>query len=386
VIRGAWIPVALSALLSAGCPLSPGSRESAMEGPVRARGLASAIREGVSFLLSKQNGDGSWGSSGGSTGFDLYSPIPGSHDGYRTATTALCVMALMEAKASPEAVARGVAWLVETEAPRRAQPDVMYNVWGNTYAVQALAAAYQAAPEEMERAKIRQAAERHIELLRRYETHMGGWNYYDFELGWRTPGSYPTSFGTAAALVAFYDAEKAGLDIPDDLARRAKTAVEGCRKPDGSYVYDLGFRLMPQHPANQPKGGLGRMQSGNVGLLLWGSPLVDKAKLRAGLDVMAEEHRFLECGRKRQYPHEAFYFNSGYYYYFGHYYAARAIELLDPADRAMRRARLAEFVLPHQEEDGSWWDYSMFSYHKPYGTAYAILTLLRCLETPYKPK
>ena len=39
---------------------------------------------------------------------------------------------------------------------------------------------------------------------------------------------------------------------------------------------------------------------------------------------------------------------------------------------------LAGFILPLQEGDGSWWDYAMWDYHKPYGTAYAVMTLLRC--------
>jgi len=380
------IPLVVAALLFAGCPLNRQPLEPAMEGPVRGRDIITAIGDGVRYLVGAQNRDGSWGSSGGTSGFDLYSPVPGSHDGYRSATTALCILALMEAKGPPDAIKRGLEWLVSAEPPRRAQPDVMYNVWGNTYAVQALAAAYEAEEGELPRARIRATAERHLELLRRYETHMGGWNYYDFDTGTRTPGSYPTSFGTSAALVTFFDAERAGLDVPEDLTRRAQAAVEGCRNPDGSYIYDLGFRYYPTHPANQKKGGLGRMQSANVALFLWRSKLVDKEKLKAGLDMMAEEHRFLECGRKRQFPHEAFYFNSGYYYYFGHYYAARAIELLDPADRPARQSALARFVLPHQEADGSWWDYYMFSYHKPYGTAYAVMTLLRCLESPYKPK
>lgn len=376
--------IVLAALLGAGC--APRDLEPAMEGPVRAREISTAIRDGARYLVDTQNRDGSWGSSGGSRGFDLYAPVPGSHDGFRSATTALCVLALLEAKGPQDTINRGLEWLITTEPARRAQPDVMYNVWGNTYALQALAAGYESTHEELARARLRLAAERQVELLRRYETHAGGWNYYDFDIGSRSPGSWPTSFGTAAALVAFFDADRAGLDMPEDLIRRAKAAVEGCRKPDGSYIYDLGFRYYPNHPANQPKGGLGRMQAGNVALYLWGSGLVDKSKLRMGLEKMAEEHRFLEVGRKRQYPHEAFYMNSGYYYYFGHYYAARAIDLIDPADRAVRRARLAAFVLPHQEEDGSWWDYAMFSYHKPYGTAYALMTLLRCLESPYKPK
>jgi hypothetical protein len=41
-------------------------------------------------------------------------------------------------------------------------------------------------------------------------------------------------------------------------------------------------------------------------------------------------------------------------------------------------SQLADVVVPHQEADGSWWDYAMWGYHKPYGTAFAVMTLLRC--------
>jgi hypothetical protein len=69
---------------------------------------------------------------------------------------------------------------------------------------------------------------------------------------------------------------------------------------------------------------------------------------------------------------------SGYYYYFDHYYASRLLELLSGAQKQKYAKQIADCVLPHQEEDGSWWDYPMWDYHKPYGTAFAIMTLLRC--------
>jgi hypothetical protein len=31
-----------------------------------------------------------------------------------------------------------------------------------------------------------------------------------------------------------------------------------------------------------------------------------------------------------------------------------------------------------QDADGSWWDYPLYNYHQPYGTAYALMTLHRC--------
>ena len=31
-----------------------------------------------------------------------------------------------------------------------------------------------------------------------------------------------------------------------------------------------------------------------------------------------------------------------------------------------------------QEPEGSWWDYPLYDYHKPYGTAFALMSLRRC--------
>ena len=101
---------------------------------------------------------------------------------------------------------------------------------------------------------------------------------------------------------------------------------------------------------------------------------------RAGLDQFFDEHEFIEMGRKRQMPHEAWYQTAPYYYYFGHYYAARLVEKLEKLeDRRAYGAKLAEVgILGKQDADGSWWDFAMWDYHKPYGTAFAIMTLLRC--------
>ena len=92
-------------------------------------------------------------------------------------------------------------------------------------------------------------------------------------------------------------------------------------------------------------------------------------------------------GRKRPYPHESWYQTSGYYYYFDHYYAARLLESLDagPA-RSDYAKQIADNVLPHQEEDGSWWDYAMWDFHKPYGTAFAVMTLSSDANEPVPPK
>ena len=100
--------------------------------------------------------------------------------------------------------------------------------------------------------------------------------------------------------------------------------------------------------------------------------------VRSDLDQFFAEHPYIAMGRKREWPHESWYQTAPYYYYFGHYYAARLVERLGPSGAEAYGRQLAGTILPHQGPDGSWWDYAMWDYHKPYGTAYAVMTLLRC--------
>ncbi len=354
-------PAALAALLLAACAAAP-PRDPLLE---------AAVGRGRDFLVSAQNPDGSWGTGRDTTDFDVMAMVPGSHDAFRVGATALSVLALREA-GERAASDRGLRYLESYDGVRRAGPMELYNVWAHTYALQALARAW----AEDRRPESLEAAKRHLAHLERYETFVGGWNYYDFAAGARTPSMEPTSFGTAAGLVALREAKDAGIPVPEGLVRRALSRLRECRLPDGSFLYGSDGRYMPQFLANRDKGSLGRTQAGHEALALWGDAKIGEAEIREGLDRLFREHRFLEIGRKRQYPHEAWYFTSGYYYYFGHYYAARLIgRLPDPGEY---RERLKACILPHQEEDGSWWDYKMWDYHKPYGTAFAILALLRC--------
>lgn len=359
-------------LILVGTTLAAGCAEAGRPpaGAVRVRPLDRAIKEGLVCLRRLQNRDGSWGTGRETTDFDVMASVPGSHDAFRVATTALAVMALRE-EGDQEACRRGLDYLASYDGVRRATPWEIYNVWAHTYALQALARAWR----EDGREDLRRMAERHLNFLQRYETFIGGWNYYDFNCGAQVPSMEPTSFGTAAGLVALHEARQAGLSVPDPLVRRALRRLREMRLPDGSFLYSSDFRYQPHHLVNRPGGSAGRTQPCHYALWTWGEGVTEK-DARAGLEVFFREHRFLDIARKRQYPHEAWYFNSPYYYYFNHYYAALLVERLG-AEEGLRR-RLAGYILPYQEPDGSWWDYKMFDYHKPYGTALAILALRRC--------
>jgi hypothetical protein len=52
--------------------------------------------------------------------------------------------------------------------------------------------------------------------------------------------------------------------------------------------------------------------------------------------------------------------------------------MLPEADRGPLKAHLARIMLPLQEPNGCFWDYTFYDYHTQYGTAFAVRTLVRC--------
>ncbi len=331
-----------------------------------------AIARGVRYLVQSQRPDGSWGDSTETRGFEVYSMVPGTHDGMRVATTSLCLMALREA-GEKEAHARGLEHLLGNYQARRDTGDLIYNIWAHIYCTQAMAVEMRTNPDP----RIVQAANWHIDYLRRYETHIGGWNYYDFVAQTATPSMGPVSFGTAAALIALHEARQSGLELPPKMADMALRRLRESRFPNGAYAYGRDYMYRPMQPANQLRGSVGRIQVCNDALWLWDFGGIGRRQVIEGLEVFEREHIYLEIGRKRPYPHEAWYQTAAYYYYFNHYYAARLCRRLGWEQARNHWPAVLDGILPYQEPDGSWWDFAMWGYHKPYGTAYAVMALLR---------
>src|SRR5205814_2930795 len=175
-----------------------------------------AIDSGVQYLIKSQQPDGSWGTGRVTRGFEVYSMVPGSLDAFRVGATALCVMALREV-GEREAHDRGLEYLVRHGETRRDDGDLLYNTWAHIYALQALSIEMR----DNKSPELAKAAAWQLERLSHYETFMGGWNYYDDEVGTATPSLEPTSFGTAAGLVALWEARQAGLKVPQRTIDRA---------------------------------------------------------------------------------------------------------------------------------------------------------------------
>jgi hypothetical protein len=279
-------------------------------------------------------------------------------------------MALREAGEKP-AHDKAVEWLLTHGDARRDDGSLLYNIWAHIYSVEALAIEMRHSHDP----RLKQQAQWHIDQMAEYATYAGGWNYYDFDAHTELDSMGATSFGTSAGLVALFEARKSGLNVPQRMIDLALKRLEEARLPNGVFLYGTDYKYIPQLPANMTRGAVGRTQPGNLALLLWKSAKVTPAGALDGLNLFWQQHDGLEMGRKRPWPHEAWYQTSGYYFYFDHYYAAALARFLHRPEDANK---LVDVIHSHQEPDGSWWDYPMWDYHKPYGTAFAIMTLVEC--------
>jgi len=344
-----------------------------------------AIEKGIQFLIEDQNKDGSWGSARQSKGLNIYAPIPGAHEAFRVAVTAMSISALVESGLADEpgeasaSLARGSDYLIANLASvRRATADAIYNVWTHAYGIQALVDLYPRS-DSTRKAEIVALINNQIDRLERYESVDGGWGYYDFRIGSARPASSAISFTTATCLVAFWEADAIeGVEVPEEVVERAIESIDRQRKPDGSYLYGEYLKARPLYGINRPGGSLGRSQACNLALRLWGDETVTDELVAEWLERLGARNGWLDIGRKRPVPHEAWFQVAGYFFYYGHYYAGLSIALLPESEQPQFKKLVSGIVLNLQEKDGSWWDFPFYSYHQPYGTAFAVMTLVQC--------
>jgi hypothetical protein len=357
--------------------------------PVADAALVASIQRGVDFLKNAQNADGSWGSPEHTKDLNILAGI-GSHHAFRTAVTALCVSALIEVSGPKRALTdpatvkraidRGEEYLLrELPRVRRDQPMLIYNVWSHAYGISALVRMHGRLPSDSgRRARIEEIIRGQFERLARYESVEGGWGYLDFGAGTQRPDSYSCSFVNATVLVAFHEAKEIGLVPPKKVVERGVQGIIDQRNPDFSYLYGFYLRYRPTMAINRPGGSLGRSQACNVALRLWDDRKVTDAVLTEWLDRLIVRNGWLDMGRKRPIPHESHFMVAGYFYYYGHYYATLCVDQLPAARRAFYQDHLAQILLGHQEQDGSWWDYPLYNYHQQYGTAFVLMSLEHC--------
>ena len=354
--------------------------------PLSAVEIKQSMDRGVQWLIKNQNKDGSWGSANKTKELNIFAPVPGAHHGFKAGVTAMSIEALIETGAATKsdealkALERGEEWLLKNvHEVRRADTVAIYNVWAHSYAIQALVDMHQRTSDPERQKRIKDVIATQVDRLKRYESVDGGWGYYDFSVGSQKPAAVTTSFTTATVLYALHDLTRIGIEPPTNLVQRGTKMVNLQRKPDHTYLYSFDHKYRPMWEINRKGGSLGRSHACNIALRVWGDKTITDDVLAECLDRLVERYEWLSIGRKRPVPHESWFLIAGYFFYYGHYYAALCAELLPPERAADYRRDLARIIVPLQEKDGSWWDYPLYNYHQPWGTAFALMTLQRCL-------
>src|SRR5262249_13028793 len=143
------------------------------------RAIEKTAREAIAWLVQNQNKEGSWGSHESPRPIEVLADVPGSHQAFQYATTALAALALegcpIASEEKDRAVDRAIDWMLEHFDVKRPNGMEHYNVWSFGYGLQCFGEHLLAKPEDPRSEKIRAAAKRLVEKLAMYQTLDGGW-------------------------------------------------------------------------------------------------------------------------------------------------------------------------------------------------------------------
>ena len=103
-------------------------------------------------------------------------------------------------------------------------------------------------------------------------------------MGAQQPAAESTSFVTATVLVAFREAKRIGIEIPQKLVDRGVASIKRQQKPDFSYAYAEDLKWRPMRYINRPAGSLGRSQACNIALRWWGETNITDTVLETWLE------------------------------------------------------------------------------------------------------
>ena len=338
------------------------------------------LNRAVGYLLTEQNPDGSWGNSRGpqstlEDGFAL-----STYESWQLAANALACGALAQldfrSAGQQKALENGVRHLCTVEIPKRDSDWDIDIVWTAVYGFSTCVELLQNEGLQAEPWKtlLTTRGKEFLAILLKHQALSGGWAYYDDPPFTTTP-TWATSFTTAAVLPALVDAKNVlGWQVEAKVIERAVRYVELCALPNGAYAYDLrpngGVRGV-EH-INMVEGSLSRIQACNWALARAGVKRITADRLEEGLTEFFRFHGFLDHVRTRPIPHEGFHQNAGYFYFFGHYYAARAIDLLPQAERAAWYQRLSPHLMKTQWESGGASDFLRSPYMVVASTSFLI--------------
>lgn len=193
----------------------------------------------------------------------------------------------------------------------------------------------------------------------------GAWSYYQ---------TGAVTFGTATAIMALFDAQSIGVDVPQDAIDRGVRFILSQKimndLNEESFTYTQGGN---RGPAGDIRGAIGRVCACELAMQRAGKHKPEE--LTEAVELFVKRRG--ELDRVRGYPGNHFvrsFMNAAYYFLYGHYYSAKAAsQLKDAKDRAKHGAFIQEALLKTQHPEGTWTDHEAWG--QLYGTAMAMMAL-----------
>lgn len=293
---------------------------------------STGIENGLRYLASQQNPDGSMGST-------LYHRNP--------AVVGLAGLAFLAEGSAPgrgrygEHINRAVKFLIENTSDNGyingGDSSTHAPMYGHGFAALFLAEVYGMSHEPQLRAKLSAS----IRLIINSQNREGGWRYEP------EPNEADISV-TVCQIMALRAARNAGIFVPKDTVDECIKYVVACQNQDGGFKYQI-IRGSPSEFARSAAAVVA-MQSAGV---------YEGRTIERGL-------RFVRMFR----PDSGFLRHEAHYFY-GHYYAAQAMWHAGGEHWNSWFPAVRDDIINRQLGDGSWAD----PYSHEYGTAMACIIL-----------
>ncbi len=295
-----------------------------------------AIDQGLQWLASRQNGDGSFGL--------------GTHRS-NAAICGLCGMALMSGGSTPgrgpygHQVELAVDYLLSLAQPSgfiaEPTPTSQGPMYSHGFATLFLAECYGMS----KRAELRDKLSLAVQLIVNSQNKEGGWRY--------SPTKEPVAdiSVTVCEIMALRAAHNAGIHVPKETVDRAVDYVKKCQNRDGGFVYQLVLGGESEFP-----------RSAAAIVALNSAGIYKRPEITKGLDYLTQFRPQQGVARHEQ------------FFEYGHYYAVQAMWQAGGERWAHWYPAIRDDLIAKQAPDGSW--------ISAYGSEYATAMCLLVLQTP----
>ena len=298
--------------------------------------LDSAVSDGVVYLASIQEPDGSW--------------VSGRY-GKNVAITSLACLALMSDGHIPgrgdlgDVVDRGLEFILSSCAESGLVTSEANNgpMYGHGFATLFLGEVYGMTPggDDARANRIHEALVKAVRLIEQTQNDEGGWRY--------NPVPYDADVSvTICQIMALRSARNAGIEVSSAVIDRAVEYVRKCQNTDGGFKYQLGTGN-----SAWPRTAAG------VASLFYAGIYEDEA-IDKGISYLFQQAMPGQASTTRS------------HYFYGQYYAVQAMYLAGDDHWATWWPAIRQELIELQNDEGSWDDRSV---GKPYGTAMALIVL-----------